>query len=127
MRAGKVVASGRPTATGRRSTAKPAREPSPRWSSSRFGRIRWPGDAALTSGRFSFDHVQRCPASWPGISQRELLDSFTWPRRSCGAFFLLLTYKVAEAQCEDYAAAGIIINADAALMGLHDFHHDGKS
>jgi hypothetical protein len=33
-------ASGRPTETARRSIAKPAREPSPRWSSSRFVRTR---------------------------------------------------------------------------------------
>jgi len=34
---------------------------------------------------------------------------------------------MAEAQCEDYASTGIIIDTNAALMGLHDFHHDGKS
>jgi hypothetical protein len=75
-----------------------------------------------------------CPAMHltlpqPGICGNEssLLDSFTGPRRRGGAFFVALTHKVAEAQCEDYAPAGIIIDADAALMSPHDFHHDGES
>jgi len=57
----------------------------------------------------------------------ELLDSFTSPGRFCGASFLLPTYEVAEAQCEDCAPAWIVVDADAAVMCLHDFHHNGKS
>jgi hypothetical protein len=34
--------------------------------------------------------------------------------------------QLAKAQCKDYVSAGIVVDADAAVLCLHDFCHDGK-
>ena len=53
---------GRPTATGRRSIAKPARAPCPRSSSSRSGPTRWRTDRTNRAGRVGRPGLPECPA-----------------------------------------------------------------
>jgi hypothetical protein len=54
------------------------------------------------------------------------LDSFTCVP-GCGSGFLFRSpHQLAKAQCKDYASAGIVVDADAAVLCRHDFCHDGK-
>ncbi|HMA72950.1 MAG TPA: hypothetical protein VKP67_15940 [Xanthobacteraceae bacterium] len=55
------------------------------------------------------------------------IDSIHSPGPCCGSgFFISLTLQLAKAQCKDCVSAGIVVDADAAVLCLHDFCHDGK-
>jgi hypothetical protein len=54
------------------------------------------------------------------------IDSIRSPGPGSG-FLFRLPHRLAKAQCKDYASAGIVVDADAAVLCLHDFCHGPNS
>ena len=78
------------------------------------------------------------PVSWVKCSRMHVryfddnvvffrIESIRSPGPGCGSGFLFRSpHQLAKAQCKDCVSAGIVVDADAAVLCLHNFCHDGK-